>query len=67
MITEHRFIRFWFPFTEELKVLGSISKHISCHIENLYYEETQVSRNYEMHLQICQSKQHSHNGLLSFP
>lgn len=33
LITEHRFAHFWFSFTEKLKMFGSISKHILCHIE----------------------------------
>lgn len=48
LITEHRLIFFWLPFTERLKIFGSVSKHGFWHIENFYYEEEYTSKNYEM-------------------
>jgi len=31
--TEHRFIYPWLLLSEEIKILGSISKHVLCHTE----------------------------------
>lgn len=49
LVTEYRFIHFWLAFTEKLKIIGCISKHVLRHTEK-FTEEEYASRNYKIYL-----------------
>lgn len=45
LITRKKFTHFWLPFTEALKIFGSISKYVLCHIESFTMNKNRLLEN----------------------